>query len=426
MSVRVYHDSAAKRHVRTPARGRPGALERLAARTTLTVRPLERVDDCVLIRVLDLRLVAEKLAVRYPSGIAFVVTSPCSAYGEGLGAREGGSSGTVRGGQAGFCYIRQNRGGQLVSAGYGRSTGFAVDPIEKKPLNHFLPGARVLSFGTAGCNLGCKFCQNWDISKAKIDQHASETATPEEVVELALRTGCQGIAYTYNDPVIWAEFAIDTARAARAAGLVNVFVTAGYVTPEARAEVFEHMDATNVDLKGFTEEFYHRITFGHLEAVLDTLVWLRRESAVWTEITTLLIPGLNDGDEEIGRECDWILEHLGPDVPLHFTAFHPDFKMMDRPRTPAATLARARAIARAGGLRYVYVCNVHDAEGQTTWCPGCGAALIVRDWHAIGRYRMDGDRCLDCGTAIPGRFHSGRHEGRERRTGGGRFGVSLA
>ncbi len=329
-------------------------------------------------------------------------------------------------GQAGFCYIRQNRGGQLVSAGYGRSTGFAVDPIEKKPLNHFLPGARVLSFGTAGCNLGCKFCQNWDISKAKIDQHASETATPEEVVELALRTGCQGIAYTYNDPVIWAEFAIDIARAARAAGLVNVFVTAGYVTPEARPEVFEHMDATNVDLKGFTEEFYHRITFGHLEAVLETLVWLRRESAVWTEITTLLIPGLNDGDEEIGRECDWILEHLGPDVPLHFTAFHPDFKMMDRPRTPAATLIRARAIARAGGLRYVYVGNVHDAEGQTTWCPGCGAALIVRDWHAIGRYRMDGDRCLDCGTAIPGRFHSGRHEGRERRTGGGRFGVSLA
>ena len=232
-------------------------------------------------------------------------------------------------GQAGFCYVRQNRGGQLVSAGYGRSTGFAVDPIEKKPLSHFLPGARVLSFGTAGCNLGCKFCQNWDISKAKIDQHASETATPEEVVELALRTGCQGIAYTYNDPVIWAEFAIDVARAARAAWLVNVFVTAGYVTPEARAEVFEHMDATNVDLKGFTEEFYHRITFGHLEAVLDTLVWLRRESAVWTEITTLLIPGLNDGDEEIGRECDWLLEHLGPDVPLHFTAFHPDFRMME-------------------------------------------------------------------------------------------------
>jgi len=328
-------------------------------------------------------------------------------------------------GQAGFCYIRQNHGGQLVSAGYGRSTGFAVDPIEKKPLNHFLPGARVLSFGTAGCNLGCKFCQNWDISKARIDQHVSEAAAPEEIVALALSTGCQGIAYTYNDPVIWAEFAIDIARAARAAGLANVFVTAGYVTPEARAEVFQYMDATNVDLKGFTEEFYHRVTFGHLEPVLDTLVWLRRETAVWTEITTLLIPGLNDGDEEIARECEWILEHLGPDVPLHFTAFHPDFKMTERPRTPAATLVRVRAIARARGLRYCYVGNVHDAEGQTTWCPACGEALVVRDWHAIRRYRLDGARCLGCGAEIPGRFHPGRHEGSERRTGGGRFGVSL-
>ncbi len=329
-------------------------------------------------------------------------------------------------GQAGFCYIRQNHGGALWSAGYGRSTGFAVDPIEKKPLNHFLPGARVLSFGTAGCNLGCKFCQNWDISKAKIDQHASETTAPDEIVELALRAGCRGIAYTYNDPVIWAEFAVDVARAAHDAGLVNVFVTAGYVTREARAEVFAHMDATNVDLKAFTEEFYHRITFGHLEPVLDTLAWLRRETAVWTEITTLLIPGLNDGDEEIARECEWIAEHLGLDVPLHFTAFHPDFKMTERPRTPPGTLVRARAIARARGLRFCYVGNVHDAEGQTTWCPGCGAALIVRDWHAIRRYRMGGGRCLECGAEIPGRFHPGRHEGGERRTGGGRVGVSLA
>ena len=329
-------------------------------------------------------------------------------------------------GQRGMCFVRRRVGDQMVLTTYGRSSGFCVDPIEKKPLNHFLPGARVLSFGTAGCNLGCKFCQNWDISKARIDQHVSEAAAPEEIVALALSTGCQGIAYTYNDPVIWAEFAIDIARAARAAGLANVFVTAGYVTPEARAEVFQYMDATNVDLKGFTEEFYHRVTFGHLEPVLDTLVWLRRETAVWTEITTLLIPGLNDGDEEIARECEWILEHLGPDVPLHFTAFHPDFKMTERPRTPAATLVRVRAIARARGLRYCYVGNVHDAEGQTTWCPGCGEALVVRDWHAIRRYRMNGGQCLGCGGDIPGRFHPGRHEGSERRTGGGRFGVTLA
>ena len=322
-------------------------------------------------------------------------------------------------GQAGFCYIRQNRGGQLWTAAWGRSTGFAVDPIEKKPLNHFLPGERVLSFGTAGCNLGCKFCQNWDISKAKIDQHASEVATPEEIVGVALRTGCAGIAYTYNDPVIWAEFAIDVAREARRAGLANVLVTAGYVTAEARGELFEHMDATNVDLKAFTDEFYHRVTFAHLGPVLDTLRWLRHETGVWMEITTLLIPGLNDGDDEIARECDWVLENLGADVPLHFTAFHPDFKMTDRPRTPPATLARARAIGRARGLRYCYVGNVHDLEGQTTFCPGCGTALLVRDWHAIRRYRLDGDRCLDCGAAVPGRFHPGRHDGarpRDRQT----------
>jgi len=328
-------------------------------------------------------------------------------------------------GQAGFCYIRQHHGGKLWSLGYGRSTGFAADPIEKKPLAHFLPGALVLSFGTVGCNLGCKFCQNWDISKARLDERTSEPATPEAIVALARRTGSAGIAYTYNDPVIWAEFVIDVARAAHEAGLVNVLVTAGYVTPEARGELFEHIDAANVDLKGFTEDFYHRVTFGHLEPVLDTLVWLRRETRVWTEITTLLIPGLNDSDDEITRECDWIVDHLGPDVPLHFTAFHPDFEMTDRPRTPASTLVRARAIARQRGLRYVYVGNVHDAEGQTTFCPGCGRALIVRDWHAIRKYRLDGNRCPDCGAEIPGRFHPGRHDGGERRTSGTRFGVGL-
>jgi len=325
-------------------------------------------------------------------------------------------------GQAGFCYIRQNHGGRLWSAAYGRSTGFAVDPIEKKPLNHFLPGARVLSFGTAGCNLGCKFCQNWDISKARIDQHDSEPATPADVVRLAVRTGCAGLAYTYNDPVIWAEFAIDVAREAHRAGLANVLVTAGYVTAEARGELFEHMDATNVDLKAFTEDFYHRVTFSHLDPVLDTLRWLHHETSVWTEITTLLIPGLNDGDDEIARECDWILENLGPDVPLHFTAFHPDFRMMDRPRTPPATLVRARVIARTRGIRHCYVGNVHDRDGQTTWCPACGAALIERDWHAICGYRLDGNRCLDCGATLPGRFHPGRQH---VRTDGGRFGVTL-
>jgi pyruvate formate lyase activating enzyme len=329
-------------------------------------------------------------------------------------------------GQAGFCFIRQNHGGELWTAGWGRSTGFAADPIEKKPLNHFLPGERVLSFGTAGCNLGCKFCQNWDISKARLDEHASDLVTSDAIVALARAHACAGIAYTYNDPVIWAEFAIDVARTARAAGLANVLVTAGYVSPEARPALFEHVDAVNVDLKAFTDDFYRRVTASHLAPVLDTLVWLRRETTVWTEITTLLIPGLNDGDDDIARECDWIVAQLGPDVPLHFTAFHPDFRLLDRPRTPPATLARARRIARARGIRFCYVGNVHDADGQTTWCPGCGGALVVRDWHAVRRYRLDGDRCPDCGTRIPGRFHPGRHRGDERRTPGVRARVAPA
>jgi pyruvate formate lyase activating enzyme len=328
-------------------------------------------------------------------------------------------------GKAGFCFIRANEGGRLVNLGYGKSTGFAVDPIEKKPLNHFFPGTRVLSFGTAGCNLGCKFCQNWDISKARIDDKRSESGSPEAVVELALETGCAGIAYTYNDPVIWAEYAIDIARVAREAGLKNVFVTAGYVTPEARAEVFEFMDATNVDLKAFSEDFYRHVTLSHLEPVKETLVWLRRETSVWLEITTLLIPGKNDSDDEIRRQCDWIVRELGVDVPLHFTAFHPDFKMLDVQRTPPETLLRARAIAHSAGIRFCYVGNVHDRDGQTTFCPRCGAALIRRDWHAILDYRLDDDRCADCGERIPGRFPAGRHGGGEIRSDGGRFRVTL-
>jgi pyruvate formate lyase activating enzyme len=328
-------------------------------------------------------------------------------------------------GKAGFCFIRKNVTGRLQSLGYGKSTGFAVDPVEKKPLNHFLPGTMVLSFGTAGCNLGCKFCQNWDISKARIDERRSEEGSPDQIVGLALRSGCSGIAYTYNDPVIWAEYAIDIAAAAREAGLKNVFVSAGYVTAEARPEIYRYMDATNIDLKAFTEDFYRHVTLSHLEPVRETLAWLRHESNVWLEITTLLIPGRNDSDREITEECEWIVSALGPDVPVHFTAFHPDFKMTDLPRTPAATLRRAREIARRCGVRYCYVGNVHDAEGQTTFCPSCGGALIQRDWHAILSYRLDGDRCPDCRSVIPGVFHAGDHSADSWRTGGGRWRVSL-
>ncbi len=320
-------------------------------------------------------------------------------------------------GRAGFCFIRQNVGGRLVTLGYGRPTSLAADPIEKKPLNHFLPGSTILSFGTAGCNLGCKFCQNWDISKARTNDLRGYDLTPDEIVRLAEREGCSSIAYTYNDPVIFGEYVIDTARAASAAGLKNVMVTAGYITAEARPEVFRDIDGANVDLKAFTESFYHKLTLSHLEPVLDTLIWLHRETDVWVEITTLLIPGLNDDPEEVREACDWILEHLGDQVPLHYTAFHPDFRMTDRPRTPPATLRTARSIALQAGLKYVYVGNVLDPAGQTTWCPGCGAPLIRRDWHSVSENRVRGGVCPECETRIPGVF-SGSEAGDAVHLGG--------
>jgi len=307
-------------------------------------------------------------------------------------------------GQRGFCFVRRREGDRMVLATYGRSSGFCVDPIEKKPLNHFLPGTSVLSFGTAGCNLGCRFCQNWDISKAREFDRLGESAAPGAIAAAAVRHGCRSVAFTYNDPVIFAEYALDTARACRDAGIKTVAVTAGYITPEARPEFFSLMDAANVDLKGFTEEFYHRLCFASLQPVLDTLAYLHRETPVWLEVTTLLIPGWNDGADEIDRASDWFAAHLGPDVPWHFTAFHPDFKMLDPPRTPPSTLARAREIARTKGLRYVYTGNVRDRAGGSTWCPDCGALLIERDWYEIGAYQLEGSRCRACGAEIAGHF----------------------
>lgn len=306
-------------------------------------------------------------------------------------------------GQAGFCYIRKNLGGRLYSLGYGSSTGFAIDPIEKKPLNHYLPGSQILSFGTAGCNLGCRFCQNWSISKAKLDDAQSLSVGPEQVVELAIKRKVPSIAFTYNDPVIWGEFVIDISRTARERGIKSVMVTAGYITPEARPEVYRYIDAANVDLKAFTENFYRKLTFSHLEPVLDTLRWLKRETDIWFEITNLMIPGENDGVDETKRLCAWIVENLGDSVPLHFTAFHPDFKLMDKPGTPAATLKHARQIAQSFGIKYCYIGNVHDDEGQTTYCPACHQAVIRRSWHAVLDYRINGGRC-SCGAAIPGFF----------------------
>jgi pyruvate formate lyase activating enzyme len=310
----------------------------------------------------------------------------------------------LRDGQRGFCFVRKRAGDAMVLTTYGRSSGFCIDPIEKKPLNHFHPGTSVLSFGTAGCNLGCRFCQNWDISKAREMDRLMDAASPASIAHAAVRLGCRSVAFTYNDPVIFAEYALDVAHACRSWGVATVAVTAGYITDDARAEFYSGMDAANVDLKGFTDEFYHRQCFGELAPVLETLRFLKHHTNVWFEITTLLIPGENDSDAELHRAAEWIAENLGPDVPWHFTAFHPDFKMRDKPNTPPATLTRAREIAVSKGLRYVYTGNVHDREGGSTWCPGCGERVIERDWYVLGKWNLLGNRCAKCGFEIAGHF----------------------
>jgi pyruvate formate lyase activating enzyme len=311
---------------------------------------------------------------------------------------------TLQSGQRGFCFIREAQGDDIVLTSYGRASGFCIDPIEKKPLNHFYPGTSVLSFGTAGCNLGCRFCQNWDISKAREMDRLTERAAPESIVDAAVRAGCRSIAYTYNDPVTFAEYAIDTAEAARERGIQNVAVTAGYISAQAREAFFAPMDAANVDLKAFTEGFYEKLCFAELGPVLDTLVYLRHETNVWLELTTLLIPGHNDGEAEVEQLCRWAHEHLGPEVPLHFTAFHPDFKLEGVPATPPSTLMRARAQALATGIHHVYTGNVHDAAGQSTYCKTCGKVVIERDWYALGAFRVARGGCAHCGTTLAGRF----------------------
>ncbi len=308
-------------------------------------------------------------------------------------------------GQRGLCFVRGRVNDEVVLTSWGRSSGFAVDPIEKKPLNHFLPGSSVLSFGTAGCNLNCKFCQNWDMSKARQMDKLMDQARPEAIASQARALGCRSVAYTYNDPVIFHEYALDVGRACHEEGLNNVAVTAGYITDEAREEFFSVMDAVNFDLKAFTERFYWKVTGSHLQPCLDSMYYVRHETNAWMELTTLLIPGYNDDDAEIDEMTQWVVEHLGPDVPMHFTAFHPDFKMKDVPPTPPATLSRARRIALNNGVRYAYTGNVHDSEGGSTYCHHCGERLIERDWFRLGVYNLDEQgRCLNCGTACAGVF----------------------
>ena len=307
--------------------------------------------------------------------------------------------------QRGLCFVRARHNDEIVLTTYGRSSGFCIDPIEKKPLNHFLPGTPVLSFGTAGCNLTCKFCQNWDISKARVLDRVQDLASPEAIAQAAVQSGCRSVAFTYNDPVIFLEYAIDVAQACRERGIKTVAVSAGYICEEPRAEFFRHMDAANIDLKGFTEHFYKSLCSAQLGPVLDTLAYLKQETNVWFEITTLLIPGENDSPAEIEALSHWVKEELGPDIPLHFTAFHPDWKMLDKPATPASTLGLARRIARDAGLRYVFTGNTHDEEGQSTYCHSCEARLIGRDWYDLTLWNLTGDgRCDACGTPCAGVF----------------------
>ncbi len=307
-------------------------------------------------------------------------------------------------GQRGMCFVRQRVGDQMVLTTYGRSSGFCVDPIEKKPFNHFYPGTSILSFGTAGCNLACKFCQNWDISKSREMDRLVDSASPEGIASAAKRAGAASVAFTYNDPTIFTEYAMDTADACHEMGIHTVAVTAGYIYPEPRKDLYAKIDAANVDLKAFTDDFYRKVAAASLEPVKDTLRYLVHETKVWTEITTLIIPTLNDSDAELTALAEFVAGDLGVDVPLHFSAFHPDYKMQDLPPTPVETLRRARAIAKRAGLRYVYTGNVHDREGDTTTCPNCGTAVIERDWYEILGSKLNKGSCATCGTAIAGRF----------------------
>jgi pyruvate formate lyase activating enzyme len=313
----------------------------------------------------------------------------------------------LREGQRGACFVRGVSGGQMVLTTYGRSSGFCIDPVEKKPLNHFYPGSSIFSFGTAGCNLACKFCQNWDMSKSRDMDLLCDDASPADIAATAKKYGCKSVAFTYNDPIPFAEYAMDTADECHKLGIRTVAVTNGYMHDQARRDFYAKMDAANVDLKGFTDDFYLKLTGSHLQPVLDTLAYLVKETDVWLELTTLLIPGKNDSDGEIEALSKWVRQELGADVPLHFSAFHPDYKMLDVPPTPPSTLVRAREIALKAGLHYVYTGNVHNRDGDTTFCPACHQALIVRDWYEILDYHLTADgHCPHCHAAIAGRFEA--------------------
>ncbi len=311
-------------------------------------------------------------------------------------------------GQRGLCFVRQRLGDQLVLITYGRSSGFCIDPIEKKPLNHFYPSTPVLSFGTAGCNLSCSFCQNWDLSRSKAFDRLTERADPQAIASAAASEGCRSVALTYNDPVIFLEYGKDVAEACHQIGVKVVAVTNGYLNEAPREEFFSFVDAANVDLKAFSDDFYRRLTGGDLQTVLNTLIYIKKETKVWLEITTLLIPDENDGPAELRQLSEWVCNELGPETPLHFSAFHPDFKMTGKHATPIDSLIKAREIALNTGMHHVYTGNVYYTPGDTTFCRNCGKVLIERDWYNLTSYQLTKSGCCKyCGTQLGGHFATG-------------------
>ncbi|MDR1485749.1 MAG: AmmeMemoRadiSam system radical SAM enzyme [Planctomycetaceae bacterium] len=346
-------------------------------------------------------------------------------------------------GKSGFCGTRRNsrqnsansttkknnnnndeNNGEIFSIAYGKNTGLVVDPVEKKPFYHFYPGSKTLSLGSIGCNLDCKFCQNFSISRS-VDDSILVESSPSDVVNAAKQNGCRSIAFTYNEPVIWLEYVIDIAKEAHKAGLLTVAVTNGYISQEWREKFFENIDAANVDLKSFSDNFYREYCSASLEPVKETLCYLAQKNKIanknvsgincndnsirgtWFEVTTLLIPELNDSERETAELSDWFFANLGAEVPLHFSAFRPADRMRTIPPTPPKTLFRSRNIATAAGLKYVYTGNINDPEGQTTFCPQCKQSIISRNRFNVTEYLIDEDQCCRyCGQTIAGKFES--------------------
>jgi len=314
---------------------------------------------------------------------------------------------TLRDGQRGICTVRVNLGGALYTLGYGNPVAVNIDPIEKKPFFHVVPGSRAFSLAVAGCNMRCLFCQNWQISQSKPDEVPAIDLPPDAVVREAISSGCGSIVFTYTEPTVFYEYMLDIAKLAKENGLLTGMHTCGYINPEPLAELLPYMDAVNVDLKGFSREFYQKMgLLAELEPVLETLRAVRK-AGVWLEITNLLIPGQNDDPQMVRAMCAWIKDALGADVPIHFSRFMPSFQLQNLPPTPFRTLLESREIARETGLQYVYIGNMPANDAENTYCPGCGDLVIGRRGYAITAMHMHGGACASCGHPIPGIWHDG-------------------